>query len=73
MALQQSVAVRNAGLDAKETAIGTSPVLKIRTKAAQARAALAEAITTQTQVAAAPVEFARDVDGKAMGVRKVVN
>ncbi len=29
MALQQSVAVRNAGLDAKETAIGTSPILKI--------------------------------------------
>ena len=45
MALQQSVAVRNAGLDAKETAIGTSPVLKIRTGAAPANCAAADSGT----------------------------
>lgn len=33
MALQLSVTVRNARLDAIETAIGTSPILKIRTGA----------------------------------------
>jgi len=36
MALKLSVAVRNARLDAIETAIGTSPVLKIRSGAAPA-------------------------------------
>lgn len=42
MALQQSVAVRNARLDAIETAIGTDAVLKIRTGAAPANCAAAD-------------------------------
>ena len=41
MALQFSVAVRNARLDAIETQIGTSAVLKIRTGAAPANCAAA--------------------------------
>ena len=39
MALQYSVAVRNAKLDAVETAIGTSAVLKIRSGSAPANCA----------------------------------
>ena len=39
MALQYSVAVRNAKLDAVETAVGTSAVLKIRTGSAPANCA----------------------------------
>jgi hypothetical protein len=42
MALQFSAAVRNALLDAIETAIGTSAVLKIRTGAAPATVATAD-------------------------------
>lgn len=42
MALQYSVAVRNAQLDAVETTIGTSAVLKIRTGAAPASCAAAD-------------------------------
>ncbi len=45
MALQYSVAVRNAKLDAVETAIGTSAVLKIRTGAAPANCATADSGT----------------------------
>jgi hypothetical protein len=45
MALQYSVAVRNAKLDAVETAIGTSAVLKIRTGAAPADCGTADAGT----------------------------
>lgn len=45
MALQLSVAVRNARLDAIETAIGTSAVLKIRTGAAPADCATADSGT----------------------------
>lgn len=45
MALQYSVAVRNARLDAVETAIGTSAVLKIRTGAAPADCATADSGT----------------------------
>lgn len=45
MALQYSTAVRNAKLDAVETAIGTSPVLKIRTGAAPADCATADSGT----------------------------
>ena len=41
MAVQLSVAVRNAMLDAIETAIGTSAVLKIRTGAPPASVATA--------------------------------
>lgn len=45
MAVQLSVAVRNARLDAIETAIGTSAVLKIRTGAAPADCATADSGT----------------------------
>lgn len=45
MALQYSVAVRNAKLDAVETAIGASAVLKIRTGAQPANCAAADAGT----------------------------
>lgn len=45
MALQYSVTVRNAQLDAFETAIGTSAVIKIRTGAAPANCAAADSGT----------------------------
>lgn len=45
MALQYSVAVRNARLDAVETAIGTSAILKIRNGAAPASCAAADSGT----------------------------
>ena len=45
MALQYSVAVRNAKLDAVETAIGTAAVLKIRTGSVPATCATADAGT----------------------------
>ena len=45
MAIQFSAAVRNARLDAVETAIGTSAVLKIRTGAAPADCATADSGT----------------------------
>ena len=45
MALQYSVAVRNAKLDAIETTIGTSAILKIRTGAAPADCATADSGT----------------------------
>ena len=45
MALQESVTVRNARLDAIETAIGTSAVLKIRTGSVPANCATADAGT----------------------------
>lgn len=41
MAIQHSVAVRNAKLDAIETAIGASPILRIRTGAPPANCAAA--------------------------------
>ena len=45
MALQYSTTVRNAKLDAVETAIGTSAVLKIRTGSAPANCATADSGT----------------------------
>lgn len=45
MARQFSVAVRNAMLDAKETAIGTTPILTIRTGAQPANCAAANSGT----------------------------
>lgn len=45
MTIQLSVAVRNARLDAIETAIGTSAVLKIRTGAAPVNVATADSGT----------------------------
>ena len=50
MAIQFSVAVRNAMLDAIEAAIGASAVLKIRTGAAPANAAAADAGTVLATV-----------------------
>lgn len=45
MAIQFSVAVRNARLDAIETAIGTSAIMRIRTGAAPASCATADSGT----------------------------
>lgn len=45
MAFQESVAVRNARLDAIETTIGTSAILKIRTGSAPATCATADSGT----------------------------
>jgi len=45
MAMQLSTTVRNARLDAIETAIGTAPILKIRTGAAPANCAAADSGT----------------------------
>lgn len=45
MALQLSVTVRNARLDAIESAIGTSPIMRIRTGAAPANCAAADSGT----------------------------
>lgn len=42
MTVQNSVAVRNARLDAFETTVGTSPILKIRTGAQPANCAAAD-------------------------------
>ena len=50
MAIQFSVAVRNARLDAVETAIGASAVLKVRTGAAPASCATADAGTVLATV-----------------------
>lgn len=45
MAIQLSVSARNARLDAIETTVGTAPILKIRTGAAPADCAAADAGT----------------------------
>jgi hypothetical protein len=45
MSLQYSVTVRNAKLDAVETAIGTSPIMKIRTGSPPADCATADSGT----------------------------
>lgn len=45
MTVQLSTTVRNARLDAVETAIGTAPILKIRTGAAPANCAAADSGT----------------------------
>lgn len=51
MALQASVAVRNASLDAMETAIGTGPTLEIRSGAAPANCAAADSGTLLASMA----------------------
>ena len=51
MALQLSVAVRNARLDAIETAIGTAPTMRIRTGAAPASCAAADTGTVLATLA----------------------
>jgi hypothetical protein len=54
MAIQLSVAVRNARLDSIETAIGTSAVLKIRSGAAPASCAAADSGTVLATVNCPP-------------------
>ena len=54
MALQLSVAVRNAMLDAIETAIGTSAVMKIRTGAPPASVATADSGTVLATLTVPP-------------------
>lgn len=51
MALQASTAVRNAKLDAVETAIGASAVMRIRTGAQPANCAAADAGTVLAELA----------------------
>ena len=51
MALQYSVAVRNAQLDAVETTIGTSAILRIRTGAAPANCSTADSGTILAEIA----------------------
>lgn len=51
MALQLSVAVRNARLDAIETAVGASAIMKIRSGAAPASCATADAGTVLATLA----------------------
>lgn len=51
MSIQLSVAVRNARLDAIESAIGISPVLKIRSGAAPANCAAADSGTVLATLA----------------------
>ncbi|HKY51710.1 MAG TPA: hypothetical protein VJP45_10680, partial [Candidatus Limnocylindria bacterium] len=48
--MQLSVAVRNARLDAIETAIGTSPILRIRTGAPPAACATADSGTVLAEM-----------------------
>lgn len=50
MTTQLAAAVRDAGLDAYETAIGTSPHLKIRTGAAPANVATADSGTVLVDI-----------------------
>ena len=45
MALQYSTALRNAGLDSRETTVGVTPIMRIRTGAAPANCAAADAGT----------------------------
>jgi hypothetical protein len=51
MAVQHSVAVRNARLDAIETAIGTSPTLELRSGAQPASCAAADSGTVLATIA----------------------
>ena len=45
MTLQYSTAVRNAGLDSRESTIGTTPIMRIRTGAAPANCGTADSGT----------------------------
>lgn len=62
MALQLSVAARNASLDAIETAIGTSPTLEIRTGAPPANCAAADSGTLLAAIAL-PSDWANAASG----------
>lgn len=68
MALQFSTAVRNAMLDAIETAIGASAVLKIRTGAAPANCGTADSGTVL-----ATINLASDWAAAASGGTKALN
>ncbi len=67
MSIQFSVAVRNAELDAIETAIGTSAVLKIRTGAQPATCATADAGTVLATLSL-PVNWLADATSGAKGI-----
>lgn len=62
MAIQLSVAVRNARLDAVETTIGAAPTLEIRTGAAPASCATADSGTVLATVAL-PSDFMAAASG----------
>lgn len=64
MAVQLSVTVRNARLDAIETAVGTSPILRIRTGAAPANCAAADAGTVLADLTL-PSDWAAAASGGA--------
>lgn len=64
MAVQFSVTVRNARLDAIETAVGTSPILRIRTGAAPANCAAADAGTVLAELTL-PSDWAAAASGGA--------
>ncbi|WP_271300623.1 hypothetical protein [Sphingomonas sp. CV7422] len=67
MTIQLSTAVRNALLDSIETAVGASPVLKIRTGAAPASPAAADSGTVVATIAL-PADWMANASGgtKAM-------
>lgn len=62
MSIQLSTAVRNARLDAIETAIGASAVLKLRTGAAPANCATADSGTVVATIAC-PADWAAGASG----------
>lgn len=62
MAVQLSTTVRNARLDAIETAIGTSPILKIRTGAQPANCAAADSGTVLATITC-PSDWAAAASG----------
>ena len=59
--LQYSVAVRNAGLNARETAVGTGAILKIRTGALPTNCAAADSGTVLATLAL-PSNWMNDAD-----------
>lgn len=70
MTIQKSVAVRNAGLDAEETAVGASPVIKLFAGAQPANCAAADsgsAIATGTLPADPMDAAAAGVKAKSAG------
>lgn len=62
MSLQYSTAVRNAQLDAVETTIGASPILKIRTGAPPANCAAADSGTVLASPTL-PADWMNDASG----------
>ena len=70
MTLQYSVTVRNAKLDAVDTAIGTAPILEIRTGAAPADCSQADSGTVLATLNL-PSDWMDDASGgsKSMNLR----